>query len=211
MWPDGPASGFKRERSSTITASMKRPLYRISRFIFIPMPIRYYTTALSQEKAAKGCVLFNIVFTFNVLHVCNKYINPARSAWRDLSCWNRADPGFSMRFGVMRVKNDSHRTEPSCLGWIKRYIIFHENQPPRDLGDVLISEFSGTERSRIHKNTDRETQALDGEQGCFGCRVSAKLGPRVAPREVTRPTWRQAGVADGFASHRCAMQMQNPN
>jgi len=34
----------------------------------------------------------------------------------------------------IRLKHYSYRTEQQYLGWIKRFIVFHGKQHPRDLG-----------------------------------------------------------------------------
>jgi len=40
---------------------------------------------------------------------------------------------------VMRVKHYSIRTERSYIGWIKRFILFHEKRHPTDMADKLDS------------------------------------------------------------------------
>lgn len=38
-----------------------------------------------------------------------------------------------VRDGI-RVKHYSHRTEESYVHWIKRYILFHNNRHPKEMG-----------------------------------------------------------------------------
>ena len=39
------------------------------------------------------------------------------------------------------VKHDSIRTEQVYVGWIKRYILFHDKQHPKDMGAVDVEAF----------------------------------------------------------------------
>ena len=38
----------------------------------------------------------------------------------------------------IRVKHYSLRTEQAYVGWIKRYIFFHDKRHPRDMGKVEV-------------------------------------------------------------------------
>ncbi len=42
---------------------------------------------------------------------------------------------------TLRVKHYSYRTEESYLGWVRRYILFHGKQHPRDLGAKELTVF----------------------------------------------------------------------
>jgi integron integrase len=42
---------------------------------------------------------------------------------------------------ALRLKHYSYRTETSYLGWIKRYILFHQKRHPRDMGPAEIEAF----------------------------------------------------------------------
>ncbi len=42
---------------------------------------------------------------------------------------------------LMRVRHYSIRTEESYLGWMRRYILFHQKQHPKDLGEAEIAQF----------------------------------------------------------------------
>ena len=41
----------------------------------------------------------------------------------------------------LRQRNYSYRTEKSYVNWMKRYILFHNKQHPRELGEPEIEEF----------------------------------------------------------------------
>jgi len=41
----------------------------------------------------------------------------------------------------IRFKHYSYRTEQVYLGWIKRYILYHNKRHPKDMGKVEIEQF----------------------------------------------------------------------
>ena len=43
--------------------------------------------------------------------------------------------------GLIRVKHLSYRTEEAYLGWIRRYILFHDKQHPKDMGAAEVQAF----------------------------------------------------------------------
>ena len=43
--------------------------------------------------------------------------------------------------GLIRVKHLSYRTEEAYLGWISRYILFHDKQHPKDMGATEVQAF----------------------------------------------------------------------
>jgi len=43
--------------------------------------------------------------------------------------------------GVLRVKHYSYRTEQSYVGWIKRYILFHNKQHPAKMSERHVQDF----------------------------------------------------------------------
>ncbi|NJL38973.1 MAG: integrase [Leptolyngbyaceae cyanobacterium RM2_2_4] len=40
---------------------------------------------------------------------------------------------------AIRLKHYSYRTEQSYVGWIRRYILFHNKQHPKDMGGAVRS------------------------------------------------------------------------
>ena len=42
---------------------------------------------------------------------------------------------------LIRVKHLSYRTEEAYLGWIRRYILFHDKQHPKDMGATEVQSF----------------------------------------------------------------------
>ena len=39
---------------------------------------------------------------------------------------------------LMRVKHLSYRTEEAYLGWIRRFILFHEKRHPKEMGAAEV-------------------------------------------------------------------------
>ncbi|MGI8668526.1 MAG: phage integrase N-terminal SAM-like domain-containing protein, partial [Aridibacter sp.] len=42
---------------------------------------------------------------------------------------------------LIRVKHLSYRTEEAYLGWIRRYILFHDKRHPKDMGAAEVQAF----------------------------------------------------------------------
>ena len=42
---------------------------------------------------------------------------------------------------ILRLKHYSYRTEQSYVGWIRRYILFHNKQHPKNMGAEHIQKF----------------------------------------------------------------------
>jgi hypothetical protein len=41
----------------------------------------------------------------------------------------------------LRLKNDSYATEKTYVGWIRRYILFHQKRHPAKMGKLEIEAF----------------------------------------------------------------------
>jgi len=42
---------------------------------------------------------------------------------------------------AIRLKHYSYRTEQAYIGWIRRYILFHDKRHPKDMGGVEVEAF----------------------------------------------------------------------
>ena len=60
----------------------------------------------------------------------------------------------------IRVKHYSLRTEQAYVGWIKRYILFHDKRHPRDMGKVEVEAFLGALAVERNVSAATQTQAL---------------------------------------------------
>lgn len=60
----------------------------------------------------------------------------------------------------IRVRHYSLRTEQAYLQWIKRYILFHNKQHPRDLGADHIQSFLTYLAARRNVSASMQNQAL---------------------------------------------------
>jgi len=77
----------------------------------------------------------------------------------------------------IRVKHYSLRTEQAYVGWIKRYIFFHDKRHPRDMGKVEVEAFLGVLAVERNVSAATQTHALAlgvdprrsvGPAGCDG-------------------------------------------
>src|SRR3989304_1408702 len=59
---------------------------------------------------------------------------------------------------VIRKKHYSIRTEQAAVGWIRRFIMFHKEQHPKDMGEKEISQFIS------HLATDKNVAASTQNQ-----------------------------------------------
>jgi hypothetical protein len=41
----------------------------------------------------------------------------------------------------IRLRHYNYQTEKTYIGWIKRYILFHDKKHPKDMGKIEIEEF----------------------------------------------------------------------
>ncbi|MDD2669746.1 phage integrase N-terminal SAM-like domain-containing protein [Zoogloea sp.] len=60
----------------------------------------------------------------------------------------------------IRVKHYSLRTEQAYVGWIKRYIFFHDKRHPRDMGKVEVEAFLDALAVERKVSAATQTQAL---------------------------------------------------
>ena len=61
---------------------------------------------------------------------------------------------------AIRLRRMSYRTEQTYIDWIKRYIIFHKKQHPKDLGVEEIREFIAYLATERKVATSTQNQAL---------------------------------------------------
>lgn len=60
----------------------------------------------------------------------------------------------------IRVKHYSLRTEQIYVGWIKRYILFHDKRHPREMGKREVEAFLGALAVERNVSAATQTQAL---------------------------------------------------
>lgn len=62
---------------------------------------------------------------------------------------------------VMRLKHYSIRTEEAYVGWIKRFIFFHNKRHPREMGATEISAFLSDLAVRLNVSASTQNQAFN--------------------------------------------------
>lgn len=68
---------------------------------------------------------------------------------------------FEQVRGVIRLKHYSIRTEQSYIGWIKRFILFHNKRHPRDMGAEEVTQFLTDLAVRGNVAASTQNQALN--------------------------------------------------
>jgi integron integrase len=61
---------------------------------------------------------------------------------------------------VIRLKHYSYRTEQSYVGWIRRYILFHSRQHPKDMGGAEVEAFLTHLAVERHVSASTQNQAF---------------------------------------------------
>lgn len=60
----------------------------------------------------------------------------------------------------LRLKHYSLRTEQAYVGWIKRYIIFHDKRHPAEMGKLELETFLTSLAVERNVSASTQTQAL---------------------------------------------------
>lgn len=61
---------------------------------------------------------------------------------------------------AIRLKHYSYRTEQSYVGWIRRYILFHSRQHPKDMGGAEVEAFLTHLAVERHVSASTQNQAF---------------------------------------------------
>lgn len=61
---------------------------------------------------------------------------------------------------AIRLKHYSYRTEQSYIGWIKRFILFHQKQHPKEMGKAEVESFLSHLATDRHVSASTQNQAL---------------------------------------------------
>ena len=61
---------------------------------------------------------------------------------------------------AIRLKHYSYRTEQSYVGWIRRYILFHNKQHPKDMGGAEVKAFLTHLAVERHVSASTQNQAF---------------------------------------------------
>jgi integron integrase len=106
---------------------------------------------------------------------------------------------------LMRLRHYSLRTEEAYIGWIRRYILFHEKRHPRELDEKNVSDFltSLAIKGRVAASTQNQAlnallflykEVLRCELGFVGNALRVKRPPKV-------PVVLSPGEVRGVLSH----------
>ena len=62
---------------------------------------------------------------------------------------------------AIRTRHYSPRTEETYVGWIKRFIFFHNKRHPAEMGEKEIAQFLSSLASESHVSASTQNQALN--------------------------------------------------
>ena len=62
---------------------------------------------------------------------------------------------------AIRTRHYSYRTEKAYIGWITRFIFFHNKRHPAEMGDAEIAQFLSSLASDSHVSASTQNQALN--------------------------------------------------
>ena len=62
---------------------------------------------------------------------------------------------------AIRTRHYSPRTEETYVGWIKRFILYHNKRHPAEMGEQEIARFLSSLASESHVSASTQNQALN--------------------------------------------------
>ena len=62
---------------------------------------------------------------------------------------------------AIRTRHYSHMTEKAYVGWIKRFIFFHNKRHPAEMGEAEIGRFLSSLATESHVSASTQNQALN--------------------------------------------------
>jgi hypothetical protein len=73
---------------------------------------------------------------------------------------------------AIRLRHYSRRTEEAYVAWIRRFIVFHGMQHPKDLGEAHVTAFvsalAARSGRRVCRWCFRERRSPRSSRGCMG-------------------------------------------
>jgi integrase len=87
---------------------------------------------------------------------------------------------------AIRARHYSRRTEEAYVHWIRRYILFHHKQHPKDLSESHVTAFLTSMAVRDHVSASTQNQALSALLFLYKAVLHQELGDIAqAPRDRT--------------------------
>ena len=62
---------------------------------------------------------------------------------------------------AIRTRHYSYMTEKAYVGWIKRFIFFHNKRHPAEMGEAEIAQFLSSLATDSHVSASTQNQALN--------------------------------------------------
>ena len=62
---------------------------------------------------------------------------------------------------AIRTRHYSHHTEEAYVGWIRRFVFFHNKRHPREMGEVEIGQFLSSLATKAKVSSSTQNQAFN--------------------------------------------------
>ena len=109
---------------------------------------------------------------------------------------------------VIRKKHYSFHTEQTYTAWIKRYILFHEKKPPKDMGENEISTYISYLAVKRNVAASTQNQALNAIVFLYKHVLKRKLGDFGRMERAKRPK-RLPSVLTTHIPHLIGVKIRN--
>jgi len=116
---------------------------------------------------------------------------------------------------AIRTRHYSYRTEKAYVGWIKRFIFFHNKRHPLEMGEAEVGQFLSNLATEAHVSASTQNQALNALLFLYRAVLEKPLGylngvvrakrPSRLPVVLTRQEVR--ALVDGLAGPEWLMAM----
>ena len=87
---------------------------------------------------------------------------------------------------AIRTRHYSYMTEKAYVGWIKRFIFFHNKRHPAEMAETEIAQFLSSLATDSHVSASTQNQALNALLFLYSEVLSKKIG-------LTEPSFVQRG------------------
>src|SRR5499425_2473103 len=77
---------------------------------------------------------------------------------------------------AIRIRHLSHHTEQAYVGWIRRYIFFHNKRHPMEMGEAEIARFLSSLATQSHVSSSTQNQALNALLFLYNHVLKKKIG-----------------------------------
>jgi len=100
---------------------------------------------------------------------------------------NNRSPFLEQVRQAIRVRHYSIRTEQAYVGWVKRFILFHQKRHPRDMGEAEVSAFLTYLALNRNVAANTQNQALNALVFTYKVVLKQPLGDIIGAVRAKKP------------------------